>query len=155
MLVGDVCVGRMPMSVEIRRQLVGIRSFSTLLVLAIEIGSSVWTAGTCTHPEPFSWPPEVSTLINCEESQRIQTSVCVMIERMTKTGKHASNFFSSVLPLKSQEEEVGQTEIILRSRRTKHEIEGKTLLLLGSQSEPLWIFQGLPLPPTFNPSQNP
>lgn len=85
------------------------------------------------HPESFSWPPEVSTLINCEESQRIQTSVCVMIERMTKRGKHASNFFSSVLPLKSQEEEVGQTEIMLRSHRTKHEIEGKTLLSRGSQ----------------------
>lgn len=86
------------------------------------------------HPEPFSWPPEVSTLINCEESQRIQTSVCVMIERMTKREKHASNFFSSAFPLKSQEEEVGQTEIMLRSRRTKHEIEGKTLLSPGSQS---------------------
>lgn len=134
MFVGDVCVGRRPVSGEVRRQLLW-ESAPFLLCWSLPLKSGhQFGQQVPAHPEPSSCPPEISTLINCKVSQRIQTSICVTIERMTKRGKHASNFFSSVFPLKSQEEEVGQTEIMLRSHRTKHEIEGKTLLSLGSQS---------------------
>lgn len=110
MFVGDVCVGRMPVSGEVRRQLLW-ESAPFLLCWSLPLKSGhQFGQQVPAHPEPYSCPPEISTLINCKVSQRIQTSVCVTIKRMTKRGKHASNFFSSVFPLKSQEEEMGQTD---------------------------------------------